>query len=76
MICGEIYSREFGGGGYIEIQEGRWCAAIDLAPVCDSMAPVTRSESSPELWKMASSVPRPRVNGLLRSLPREELSLD
>lgn len=73
MICGEVYSREFGGWGYAEIQEGRWCPAIDLALVCNSMAPVTRSESSPELWKMASLVPRPRVNGLQRSLPREEL---
>ena len=64
------------GWGYIEIQEGRWCPAIDLALVCNSTAPVNRSESSPELWKMASLVPRPRVNGLLRSLPREELSTD
>lgn len=36
------------------------------------MAIVTRSESSPEQWKMASLALRFRVTDFLRSLPRKE----
>ena len=52
-----------GGRGYDEIREGRWCIAMNLAPVCNSMAALTGSETSPELWKMASVGPRSGVTG-------------
>lgn len=55
------FSREFRGGAYDKIQEGRWCIAMNLAPVSNSMAALTGSESSPVLWKMASVGPRSTV---------------
>lgn len=63
MFCGEIYSRDCRGGGYVEIQEDRWCVEMTLAPVCKSMTPVTGPESSPELWNMTNVGPRSRVIG-------------
>lgn len=63
VLRGEIYSRDFRGGGHVEIQEDRWCIEMSLAAVCKSMTPVTGPESSPELWKMTSVGPRSRVTG-------------
>lgn len=48
MGCmGKFYSGEFLGRGYTEIREGRWYIKINLAPVCDSVTPMTRTDSSP-----------------------------
>lgn len=44
---GKFYSGEFTGRGSTEIREGRWYIKINLAPVCDSVTPMTRTDSSP-----------------------------
>lgn len=44
---GKFYSRAFTGRGYAGIPEGRWHIKINLAPVSDSVTPMTRTDSSP-----------------------------